>query len=145
MTYSQIKNNMKQTPRVNSSSSRNKMPKSNSKKKNLSDSWKNSKKIELSKRRLIPLIIYKQKKFIIEWNEGEKEIYITSGFYKNNKLYLSSNEKIYKYYFRLNSKLINSLNGIKFEAKGKMKISSIFIINNSNSKTIKNKDNSQTT
>ena len=82
---------------------------------------------------------------IIEWNEGEKEIYITGGFYKNNKLYLSSNEKIYKYYFRLNSKLINSLNGIKFEAKGKMKISSIFIINNSNSKTIKNKDNSQTT
>ena len=145
MTYSQIKNNMKQTPRVNSSSSRNKMPKSNSKKKNLSDSWKNYKKIELSKRRLIPLIIDKQKKLIIEWNEGEKEIYITGGFYKNNKLYLSSNEKIYKYYFRLNSKLINSLNGIKFEAKGKMKISSIFIINNSNSKTIKNKDNSQTT
>ena len=45
MTYSQIKNNTKQTPRVNSSSYRNKMPKSNSKKKILSESWKNYKKI----------------------------------------------------------------------------------------------------
>ena len=142
MTSSHKKNNTKQTSRVNSSTSQNILPKSKSKKKTIFYSWKNSEKNELSKRRLISLILDKQKNYIIEWNEGEKEIYITGSFYKYNKLNSSYNEKIYKY-FRLNSNLINSLNGIKFNAKGKMKISSIYIIKNSNCKAIKNKENSQ--
>ena len=142
MTSSHKKNNTKQTSRVNSSTSQNILPKSKSKKKTIFYSWKNSEKKELSKRRLISLILDKQKNYIIEWNEGEKEIYITGSFYKYNKLNSSYNEKIYKY-FRLNSNLINSLNGIKFNAKGKMKINSIYIVKNSNWKVIKNKEKSQ--
>ena len=142
MTSSHKKNNTKQTSRVNSSTSQKILPKSKSKKKTIFYSWKYSEKNELSKRRLISLILDKQKNYIIEWNEGEKEIYITGSFHKYNKLNSSYNEKIYKY-FRLNSNLINSLNGIKFNAKGKMKISSIYIIKNSNCKVIKNKEYSQ--
>ena len=141
MTSSRKKNNTKQNSRVNSSSPKNNLLKSNSKNKTFSYSWKKIEKFELTKRRLIPLIIDKQKKFIIEWNQGEKEVYIAGCFYKNNKLYVSTNEKIYKY-FRLNSNLINSLNETKFKAKGKMRISSIYIINNTN-KTTKNKKDSQ--
>ena len=139
MTSSRKKNNTKQTSRLNSSTSKNNLLKSKSKNRTLTYSWKKSEKIELTKRRLIPSILDKQKKFIIEWNEGEKEIYIEGSFYKNNKLFLSNNEKMYKY-FRLNSYFINSLNAIKFKEKGKLKISSIYIINKVNSKAIKNKE-----
>ena len=138
MTSSQKKNNTKQTSRIISSSSHTNLIKSNSKNKTLSYSSKKLLKFELTKTRLNPLIL---DKLIIEWNEKEKEIYIAGCFYKNNKLYLSTNDKMYKY-FRFNSNLINSLNGIKFKTKGKMKISSIYIINNKNSKAIKNKEKS---
>ena len=137
MISSHKKNNTKQSSRVDSSSSQNNILKSNSDNITISCSWKKSKKLELSKLRFMPLIIDKQKKLIIEWKEGEKEIYIEGGFYKNNKFNLfKNNVKIYNY-FRFNSNLINSLNRKQFKAEGKMKISSIYFINNSNSKTNK--------
>ena len=141
MTSSHKKNNTKQTSRVGSSSSNNNITKSNSNKNRLCSSWKKSKKFELSKRRLIPLIIDKQTQLIIEWKEEEKEIYITGNFYKNNKFNLAkTNQKIYNY-FRFNSNIFNSLKRKKFKVEGKMKINSIYIINNSNSKTNKKKEN----
>lgn len=136
-------NNTKQTSILNSSSSQKNVPKLNFKNKNFSYTLKKSEKFELSKRKRIPLIIDKQKNFIIEWNEGEKEIYIEGSFYKRNKLYQSKyNEKTYNY-FRFNSNLINSLNGIKFKTEGKIEINSIYIISNPNSKANTIKDNSQ--
>lgn len=127
---------------ANSSSSQNNILKFDCKNIIFSFSSK-SEKFELSNRSHIPFIIDKIKNFILEWNEGEKEIYIEGRFYKNNKIYLPQINKKTFNYFRFNSNLINVLNGIIFKAEGNSEISSIYIINNPNSKSNKIKDNFQ--
>ena len=95
----------------------------------------NSKKYEFHKLRSVPLIINKEKKYFIEWNEEEKEKYLNGFFDKIGSHPLKNNEIIYKFFqFILNKKIYK----IKIKVNEKMKISSICLIY-TNPKTTSNR------
>ena len=82
-------------------------------------------------------------KFIIEWKEGEKEIYLIGNFYKCKKIFFSKNNKR-KYSF-LESNLNPNYKKLRFKVIGKMNINSIYLVNgknnNENMKKIENNIN----
>ena len=79
-------------------------------------------------------------KFVIEWKEGEKEIYLIGSFYKCKKIYFSKNNKR-KYSF-LQCNLNPNYKKLRFKIIGKMNIHSLYLVNgknnNENMKKIEN-------
>jgi len=84
---------------------------------------KNKKKLHLS-------LVKESKDFVIEWKEGQKELYLTGyigQFSKNSKI---SSKKEQKYAKHSNIYLKKNIQKFKFKANGNLKVNGIYLISN---------------
>ena len=89
--------------------------------------------------RPIPLLIDTEKKFVIEWKEGEREIYVEGTKSKLNKQYIRKCIEKKGNYYKLYLNLSISFHKLRFKADGKIRIYSIYIIEKSHVKDIEEK------
>ena len=87
-----------------------------------------NKKFDSSK--LLPHSLIKKslKKIIIEWEEGEKQLYLTGSLDHINKLFFSKIDSKEYFYSKLDYNF--SYKKLKFKSKGNLKINSIYLISN---------------
>ena len=138
MTSSRKYTQSKHNSSIKSTISKKKISKLLLNNKSLFNSQKKSNLFQLKKHHSLSLVIDTKKNLIIEWKEGEREIYIEGTIGKVNNQYLvKSNEKKCNY-FKLYLNLSNSVHRLKFKSNGKIRIYSFYIRgkNNVNDKKI---------
>jgi len=96
--------------------------KSNSSESSLFSHYSNEQKIDTKKVRSFPLINKIKKEIIIEWEKGEKKVYLTGSLY-NSHNFFSKYKKFEKKYDYL--KVFKKL---KFKSEGNIKINSVYLL-----------------
>ena len=134
MTSSRSCNQGKNNSGVKSGIARRKNSKLCLKNKSLFYSPKKTNHFEFKIFRPIPLIIDTEKKFVIEWKEGERDIYVEATKYKLNKQYIRKCIEKKGIYFKLYLNLSISFHKLRFKADGKIRIYSIYTIEKSHVK-----------
>lgn len=99
---------------------------------------KNMKKLDPPKYLPHSLLKKSLNKIIIEWGEGEKQIYLTGCLGNLNKFFFSKLSSKTNFYSKLDFNL--SFQKLKFKSKGNLKINSIYLFTNK-SDSFKKKEN----
>jgi hypothetical protein len=134
MTSSRSCNQGKNNSGVKSGIARRKNSKLCLKNKSLFYSPKKTNHFEFKIFHPITLLIDTKKKFVIEWKEGEREIYVESTKCKLNKQYIKKCIEKKSNYFKLYLNLSISFHKLRYKADGKIRIYSIYIIEKNNVK-----------
>lgn len=95
---------------------------------NIFSSFRN--KTNVYKKKLYLPLVKESKDFVIEWKEGQKEIYLTGYFGQFSKKSKISSKKEKKYARHSNLYLNKNIQKFKFKSNGNLKVNGIFLICN---------------
>ena len=145
MTSSRKYTQSKHNSSIKSTISKKKISKLLLNNKSLFNSQKKSNLFQLKKHHSLSLVIDTKKNLIIEWKEGEREIYIEGTIGKVNKQYLVKSIEKKCNYFKLYLNLSNSVHRLKFKSNGKIRIYSFYIKKIFSFEETNNQDESRST